>query len=85
MVAADVTVIVDVPGFTDVIVTVEPLMLAVATLVVPDVTLNVPPLVFVLTVNVPVFGYAIVPLVALSARAFVPFAIVTATVLLDAL
>ena len=73
----------DEPGLTDVIVTVVPLTDAVATLVVPDDTLNVPWA--ALTVNVPLFGYVIVPLLALNVIGLAPLAIVTATVLLDAL
>ena len=71
-VAALVTVIVvffpSVVGAFGVIVTVVPLILAVAILVSPDVTLNAPPLVFFVTVNVPLFGYVIVPLVSLNTK-----------------
>ena len=67
---AAVTVIVIglVLGFTDVIVTVVPLTLAVATPVLLVATNNVPwaPL----TVNVPLFGYAIDPLSELIAIGF---------------
>ena len=84
LVAALVTVIVvffpSVVGTFGVIVTVVPLMLAVATLSSLDFTLNAPPLVFFVTVNVPLFGYVIVPLVALNVKfpfVFVCFPTVT--------
>ena len=68
--------------------TVDPLIDAVATPVALDDTLNVPPLVFLLTVKVLVLVdalYVNVPLVALRVKVLAPLAIVTATVLLDAL
>ena len=69
------------PGFTDVTVTVELLMLAVATPSAFDDTLSVPwaPL----TVNVSVFGYAIVPLVLLIVIGFAAFLVYKVYVLLD--
>jgi hypothetical protein len=71
-------VIVAVPVAFGVIVTVVPLMLAVATPVELDATLNVPLLVFLLTVKFEVVEYAIEPLVELNVRAFVPFTTVNA-------
>ena len=88
LVAALVTVIVvffpSVVGTFGVIVTVVPLILAVAMLSSLELTLNVPPLVFFVTVNVPLFGYVIVPLVALNVKfpfVFVCFFIVTVFVI----
>ena len=72
MVVALVTVIVALPGFTDLTVTVPLLIVAVATLESLVLTLNVPPLTFLLTVNVPLFGYATVPLVESRVKVFVP-------------
>ena len=72
LVAALVTVIVVFFPFAliafGVIVTVVPFILAVATFVSLDVTLNAPPLVFLVTVNVPAVGYVIVPLFALNTK-----------------
>ena len=67
---------VELPGFTDFTVTIEPLIDAVATVVVPDDTVTAP--CALLTVNVPLFGYAIVPLLALRVNGL--FACVTVQV-----
>jgi hypothetical protein len=68
-------------------VTVVPLILAIATLLLPLVglTVNVPPLVFLLTVNVADdVGYVTDPLLALNVNVFAFFAVVTVCVALDA-
>jgi hypothetical protein len=57
-------------------------MLAVATPVALLPTLNVPPLVFVLTVNVLLSGYVVLPLSALNVNVLAFFAVVTVWVAL---
>ena len=70
-----VTVIVDVPAATGVIVTVPLLIVTVATPVALLLALNVHPL-SELAVNVPVLGYDILPLVALNVNGHCFFAVV---------
>ena len=84
-VAALLTVIVALPPFLAVAVTVVPLTLASDTLVSLLLALNVPPLVFVLTVKVLLFGYVVLPLDALKLNVFAFFAVVNAYVLLHEL
>jgi hypothetical protein len=73
--AVAVTVIVELPAFTGVIVTVPLLIDAVATLGVPLATLNVQPF-SELAVKLPVLGYDIDPLVALNVNGHCFFAFV---------
>lgn len=84
LVAALVTVIVDVPCFKGVIVNVPLLMDALATVDVPLVALNDPPLV-VLTVVVLAVGYGVFPLVAPNDTVHAAFAVVNVYVLLHEL
>ena len=81
LVSALVTVIVLVPADTGVMVTVPLLILAVATPVALDDTLNVPPL-LLLAVKLPVLGYVIVPLVGLNVTVQEPLFTVNAYVAL---